>query len=119
MASTPITQRKSDEQITRLIVITEEIQKRVGKIDNIEDKQDQFALDLAKFGEKFETLCTDNKKIKETIFGNGKDGLDKDVSHLKSRMRVITWAAGIVGASLLTFSTSLWIYLIITYGKMP
>jgi archaellum component FlaC len=119
MAATPITQRQADEQITRLIVLTEGIQKRVEKIDAIEDKQDKFALDLTRFGIKCESIFEAVNVIKTEIYGNGKSGLKDDVSHLKSRMKVITWAASIIGSSLLIFSTSLFIYLIAKYGSMP
>lgn len=111
MASTPITQRKADEQITRLVVLSEGIQKEVEKID-------QIKLDVSELRTRFEAICDDNKKIKETIFGNGKSGLKDDVSHLQSRMKVITWAAGVVGSSLIVFSVGLWLYLVVTYGAV-
>lgn len=73
--------------------------------------------DFAVIRKEFETLY---KKVDEHDYdlnGNGKSGLKDDVSHLKSRMKVITWAASIVGTSLIVFFVSLWIYLLINFGQ--
>ena len=106
MASSPQTQTAS---IARIIAIIEGIEKKVEPID-------QIKIDVAVMMNRFDELCKDVYGLKETINGNGKAGLKDDVSHLNSRMKVIVWAAGVVGSALIVFNVSLWVYLIIKYG---
>lgn len=106
MPTTP----SQNSNIARIITIIEEIQRRVEPIA-------QLQTDFAVMRKEIEGLCRKVEDHDNDINGNGKPGLKDDVSHLKSRMRVITWAASIVGTSLIIFSVSLWIYLLINFGK--
>ena len=114
MAESPITQRAADGQITQLIVLVEGITAKVSAIPQIE-------IDIAVMKESFADKCKEIDKLDEIINGNGKPGMKDDVSHLKTRMsallKTISWAAGIVGGSLLAFTVSLWFYLITLYGQ--
>ena len=109
-----ITNRQADAQITRLLVMVEGITHKVSAIPNIE-------IDLAVMKKSFADKCQEIDDLDEIINGNGKPGMKDDVSHLKSRMSVllktISWAAGIIGGSLLAFTVSLWFYLITLYGQ--
>ena len=106
MAASPSSQSTS---LARIITIIEGIERKVEPIQ-------QMQTDFAVMRKEFETLCKKVDGHDYDLNGNGKSGLKDDVSHLKSRMRVITWAASIVGTSLIVFSVSLWIYLLITFG---
>jgi len=114
MEESPITRRTADGQITRLIVLVEGIEKKVSSIPQIE-------IDIAVLKKTFDDKCKEIDELDKVINGNGKEGLKDDVSHLKSRMatilKTISWAAGIVGGSLLVFTISLWFYLITLYGQ--
>lgn len=108
MAQAPRQTNTAELAVIRQIV--ESVQASVKDIPEIQRN-------IAVMTTNFEQVRLDVAAHELTINGNGKPGIKDDVSHLKTRMKIITWAAGIIGASLLTFSTALWLYLIVVYGS--
>lgn len=107
MAQAP---RSNTAELAVIKQILESVQISVKDIPEIQRN-------IAVMTTNFEQVRLDVAAHELNINGNGKPGMKDDISHLKSRMKIITWAAGIIGASLLTFSTALWLYLIVVYGS--